>query len=147
MLAKPTASHATVAKRMSRQGVRDTQPELRVRRLLFAAGLRYRKHYPVPDYPRRSIDIAFPHQRLAIFLDGCFWHGCADHKSAPKANASWWAAKVEENRRRDWETTAVLEGRGWRVMRFWEHEAPELVMAAIALVVGKTRREHVDGED
>ena len=144
---KPAASHASVAKRMSRQRVGDTQPELCVRRLLFAAGLRYRKHYPVPGYPRRSIDVAFPRQRLAVFLDGCFWHGCADHKSTPKANAGWWAAKIEENRRRDWETTAELESRGWRVMRFWEHEAPEAVMAAIASVIDKTNREHVGGKD
>lgn len=147
MLVKPTASHAGVAKRMSRQRVADTEPELRIRRLLFTAGLRYRKHYPVPGYPRRSIDIAFPRQRLAVFLDGCFWHGCAEHKSTPKANDSWWVAKIEENRRRDRETTAKLEDGGWRVMRFWEHEAPDAVMAAIAQALGKMNREPINGED
>lgn len=147
MVEKPVASSSGVAERMSRQRVADTEPELRVRRLLFAAGMRFRKHYPVPGYPRRSIDIAFPRRRLAIFLDGCFWHGCSEHKSMPKANDGWWALKIEENRRRDRETTADLKGRGWRVMRFWEHEAPDAVVTAIAQELEKANGERGNGQD
>ncbi|PIO97633.1 very short patch repair endonuclease [Pleomorphomonas carboxyditropha] len=132
---------------MSRQRVTDTGPELRVRRLLFAAGIRYRKHYPVPGYSRRSIDIAFPRHLLAIFLDGCFWHGCAKHMSMPRANGGWWLNKIEENKRRDSETTTELEARGWRVMRFWEHEEPDTVMMAITRELKKTNGEQVDGQD
>ncbi|PZU80680.1 MAG: very short patch repair endonuclease [Shinella sp.] len=147
MVEKPVASNPGVAARMRRQRMVDTEPELRVRRLLFAAGMRFRKYYPVPGYPRRSIDIAFPRRHLAIFLDGCFWHGCSEHKSVPKANNGWWAGKIEENRRRDFETTAELEGRGWRVMRFWEHEAPDAVVMAITKELEKTSGERSNGQD
>lgn len=139
MLEKPSASHPDVAKRMGRQRTVDTKLELRVRRMLFAAGLRYRKSYPVPGLPRRSIDIAFPRHHLAVFLDGCFWHGCSVHKTIPKVNEGWWAAKIDDNRRRDRETTAELEGRGWSVLRFWEHEPHDQVVAAIILRLGEVR--------
>ena len=147
MVKKPVASDLGVVARMSRQRVADTEPELRVRRLLFAAGMRFRKQYPVPGYPRRSIDIAFPRRRLAIFLDGCFWHGCSEHKSGPKANDEWWAAKFEENRRRDRETTVELESRGWHVMRFWEHETPDAVVMAITWELEKMNGECANGQD
>ncbi|NTJ51527.1 DUF559 domain-containing protein [Agrobacterium rhizogenes] len=123
---------------MSRQRTADTKQELKARRLLFAAGprYRYRKHYPVPGFPRRSIDIAFPRSRLAIFLDGCFWHGCTDHRPTPKANNQWWANKIDNNRLRDCETTVELESRGWLVLRFWEHETTEAVVAKIIHTLG-----------
>ncbi|WP_390688447.1 very short patch repair endonuclease [Rhizobium bangladeshense] len=135
MLPKPAASHPAVAKRMSRQRVADTGVELRVRRALFAEGFRYRKQVAVPGFPRRSIDIAFPRKRLAVFLDGCFWHGCSEHKSTPRSNDRWWASKIEENRRRDLETTAALTACGWTVLRFWEHDAPEKVVTAVRAVL------------
>jgi len=115
---------------------RDTKPEIDVRRLLHARGLRYRVAYPVPGMPRRSIDIAFTKTKVAVFLDGCFWHGCPDHGTRPKANADWWDAKLQRNATRDQETDDFLRGAGWRVLRFWEHEAPDVVVAGIAAAVG-----------
>ncbi|MEU2976122.1 very short patch repair endonuclease [Streptomyces hirsutus] len=120
---------------MSRQGSRDTAPEVAVRRILHAAGLRYRVNVPVPGMPRRTIDIAFTKARIAIFLDGCFWHGCPQHATQPKANAAWWRAKLDKNMARDRETSEHLRELGWTVLRFWEHEAP----AAIALAVREVR--------
>lgn len=132
MMAKPTAESAIVSAQMRAQRVTDTEAELAVRRALHSAGLRYRKHYPVPGRPRRSIDIAFPGKRIAIFIDGCFWHGCGIHGSVPKSNRAWWQAKLDENRRRDRDTTEVLVEQGWTVLRFWEHDAPSDVAAAVA---------------
>ncbi|MEV7534598.1 very short patch repair endonuclease [Streptomyces hydrogenans] len=116
---------------MSRQGSRDTAPEMAVRRLLHAAGLRYRVNVPVPGMPRRTIDIAFGGARIAVFLDGCFWHGCPEHATHPKANAEWWREKLTKNMTRDRETTAHLQSQGWTVLRFWEHESPDAVARAI----------------
>lgn len=118
---------------------RDTKPELDVRRLLHARGLRYRVTYPVPGRPRRTIDIAFTRRRVAVFLDGCFWHGCPEHGTTPTANQEWWTAKLESNAARDRETTAHLEDRGWAVLRFWEHESPERVAAVVIAVVMRPR--------
>ncbi|MFB8398640.1 very short patch repair endonuclease [Streptomyces yangpuensis] len=118
---------------MSRQASRDTTQEVAVRRLLHASGLRYRVNFPVPGIRRRTIDIAFTRARIAVFLDGCFWHGCPEHATHPKANAEWWRAKLEKNMSRDRETTAHLESAGWTVLRFWEHELPETVAREITL--------------
>ncbi|GAA4918116.1 hypothetical protein GCM10023237_70140 [Streptomyces coeruleoprunus] len=82
--------------------------------------------------PRRTIDIAFPGTRIAVFLDGCFWHGCPQHATHPKSNADWWRTKLEKNVARDRETTEHLEAAGWTVLRFWEHEAPDAVARAVA---------------
>lgn len=127
----PTASSPSVSARMSRQGSRDTQPELTVRRLLHADGLRYRVQFPVPGMPRRSMDIAFSKLRIAVFLDGCYWHGCPEHATHPRANAEWWRAKLDRNIARDRETTDHLAAVGWVVMRFWEHEAADDVARRI----------------
>ncbi|WP_411091629.1 very short patch repair endonuclease [Streptomyces sp. 049-1] len=116
---------------MSRQGSRDTAPEVAVRRLLHASGMRYRVNVPVPDMPRRTIDIVFPKTKVAVFLDGCFWHGCPQHATRPKANAEWWRTKLEKNMARDSETTGHLAARGWTVLRFWEHEPTEDVARRI----------------
>lgn len=134
MATKSTASSPAISRQMGRQRVSDTKIELSVRKVLHSAGLRYRKHFPVPGLPRRSIDIAFPGKRLAIFLDGCFWHGCETHKKIPKANGDWWHAKIQGNRQRDRETTGMLIARGWTVMRFWEHDAPGDVAEAVISV-------------
>ncbi|WLQ48512.1 very short patch repair endonuclease [Streptomyces poriferorum] len=131
-----TPSSATVSARMSRQKSRDTEPEVAVRKLLHAAGLRYRVNYPVPDMPRRTIDIAFSRARIAVFMDGCFWHGCPVHATRPRANAEWWREKLAKNMARDHETTERLKEAGWTVLRFWEHEAPE----DVAQQVVKARR-------
>jgi DNA mismatch endonuclease (patch repair protein) len=129
-----------VSARMSRQASRDTAPEVAVRRLLHAAGHRYRLHRPVPGLPRRTIDIVFPGPKIAVFLDGCFWHGCPQHATHPKANAEWWRTKLDRNIARDIETTARLTDQGWTVLRFWEHEDPVDVAAAIRAAVVSRRR-------
>ncbi|MGP4051555.1 very short patch repair endonuclease [Streptomyces sp. 2A115] len=120
---------------MSRQGSRDTTPEVAVRRLLHAAGLRYRVNMPVPGVPRRTIDIVFGKAKIAIFMDGCFWHGCPEHATQPKANAEWWRAKLDKNMARDRETTDHLRAAGWTVLRFWEHESAEDVARRITATV------------
>ncbi|WP_413318049.1 very short patch repair endonuclease [Agrococcus sp. 1P02AA] len=104
---------------------RNTAPELAVRRILHADGLRYRVDYPaLASDLRRRVDIVFTRSRIAVFIDGCFWHGCPEHFVAPKANADYWGPKIARNRERDSETNARLVAAGWRVMRFWEHEEP-----------------------
>ncbi|MEU8599819.1 very short patch repair endonuclease [Streptomyces parvulus] len=126
-MSEAVPSSAAVSARMSRQGSRDTAPEVAVRRLLHASGMRYRVNVPVPGMPRRTIDIVFPRTKVAVFLDGCFWHGCPQHATHPKANAEWWRTKLDKNMARDAETTAHLQQEGWTVLRFWEHEVPETV--------------------
>ncbi|MEU1475921.1 very short patch repair endonuclease [Streptomyces sp. NPDC005760] len=135
----PPASSPAVSARMSRQASRNTQPELTVRRLLHAEGLRYRVHYPVPGMPRRSMDIAFSKLRIAVFLDGCYWHGCPQHATHPRANAEWWRSKLERNVARDRETTDHLTAAGWTVLRFWEHESADDVAHRIEATVQSRR--------
>lgn len=109
---------------MSRQGRRDTAPELALRRLLHARGLRFRVDLPLPGLLRRRADVTFPTQRLVVFVDGCFWHGCPEHKTQPRANSEWWEAKLRRNVERDRETDEQLAAQGWTVIRIWEHERP-----------------------
>lgn len=120
---------------------RDTAPELALRRLLHAQGLRYRVAYPVPGQRRRTIDIAFTRAKLAVFIDGCFWHGCPEHGTQPKSNSSWWAAKIAANRARDRDTELVLAGMGWHVLRFWEHTAPASAAQVIVDDLGIKRED------
>ncbi|MEE4424771.1 very short patch repair endonuclease [Streptomyces bugieae] len=135
-----TPSSAGVSARMSLQARRDTGPEMAVRRLLYASGRRYRLHQRVPGFPRRTIDIVFPGHKVAVFLDGCFWHGCPAHATHPKANAEWWRNKLDGNIARDRETTEHLTEHGWTVLRFWEHEDPQDVAARIATTLSTTGR-------
>lgn len=101
---------------------RDTDAELSLRKELHARGLRYRLHVPLLTTPRRVADIVFSSARVAIFVDGCFWHGCPEHASWPKSNAQFWRNKIEANRARDADTDRRLEASGWRVVRIWSHE-------------------------
>ena len=123
-------------KRMSKQRRTGTKPELELRRRLHAAGLRYRVDYPVPGMPRRKIDIAFTRAKLAVMVDGCFWHGCPEHAVPPKHTADWWAAKLGGNQTRDRETDAALVGEGWQVLRLWEHLSPDHMMSEVLDLLG-----------
>ncbi|WP_311979554.1 very short patch repair endonuclease [Promicromonospora citrea] len=124
-----------MSRRMSVARRKDTKPELDLRRLLHARGLRYRVTYPVPGRPRRTMDVAFTRAKVAIFLDGCFWHGCPEHATQPRANADWWRQKLRDNVERDADTTRVLTDQGWTVLRFWEHEEPASIADAIEAVL------------
>ncbi|MEV7567574.1 very short patch repair endonuclease [Streptomyces tanashiensis] len=124
---------------MSRQASKDTAAELAVRRLLHAAGLRYRVEFPVPGMARRRIDVAFTSVKVAVLIDGCFWHGCPEHATQPKANAEWWRQKLDRNMARDRETTEHLEAQGWVVLRFWEHMPADEVAAAVRATVVRER--------
>src|SRR4051812_27525332 len=104
---------------------RDTSPELAVRRLVHAQGLRYRVNARPEPNLRRTADMVFRRARVAVFIDGCFWHGCPEHHTVAKSNATYWAEKVTANRARDLETTAALTAAGWLVLRVWEHEEPK----------------------
>lgn len=126
MSLRPGASSRAVAARMSRQARKDTAPELAVRRSLHAAGLRYRVSYGVPGLARCTIDIAFTRAKVAVFIDGCFWHSCPEHATVPQANQDWWRAKLAANRERDTRVTAHLVTLGWVVLRVWEHEDPQV---------------------
>ncbi|QAV28840.1 very short patch repair endonuclease [Micrococcus luteus] len=118
---------------------RDTKPELLVRRLVHAAGLRYRVNAKPEKDLRRTADLLFRPARIAVFIDGCFWHGCPQHYTKPKANNGFWEDKIEQNRVRDAETTRILTERGWTVLRFWEHDDPSEVAGLVKAAV-RTRR-------
>jgi DNA mismatch endonuclease (patch repair protein) len=118
---------------------RDTPAELRVRKLLYAKGLRYLVDAkPLTQTPRRA-DIVFRRERVAVFIDGCFWHGCPEHATWPKQNAAFWRAKIDANRTRDADTSLRLRDAGWLVVRVWEHEPPELAAAKVVTAVKKRR--------
>ncbi|WP_406326617.1 very short patch repair endonuclease [Streptomyces sp. NBC_01617] len=103
---------------------KDTKPELRLRSLVHGAGLRYRvSTRPLPDL-RRTADLVFVKARVAVFVDGCFWHGCPEHLRPARKNSEFWSEKIAANRARDEETGRVLTEAGWMVVRVWEHEDP-----------------------
>ena len=120
---------------MSAQATRDTQPELLLRRILHRQGLRYRVHLRPEKEIRRQADIVFTRAKVAVFVDGCFWHRCPEHGTEPKANAAWWKIKLDRNADRDRETDQALTAAGWTVVRVWEHEDPsEAACRVIAAV-------------
>ena len=107
---------------MQEQRQRDTAPEILLRQVLHKRGLRYFVHRRVLPELRREADIVFPRARLAVFVDGCFWHCCPEHGSWPVRNAVWWRTKLDRNRERDADTDRRLRSAGWVVLRVWEHE-------------------------
>ncbi|MDG9692424.1 very short patch repair endonuclease [Streptomyces sp. DH17] len=120
---------------------RDTKPELALRSLLHRSGLRYRVDVQPLKGIRRRADIVFPKDQIAVFVDGCFWHGCPEHMRSSKKNAEAWAAKLEGNRARDAETNDLLRAAGWTVIRIWEHEDPVEASDRIADAVHQARRD------
>jgi DNA mismatch endonuclease (patch repair protein) len=134
------ASSPAVRRSMRGNRSRDTTPERALRSALHALGLRFRVDArPVATIPRRA-DVVLRGDRVAVFLDGCFWHGCSEHFRPPTTNAGYWTAKIAGNRARDASTTALLEAAGWVVVRAWEHEptavAARRVVAALIAVRG-----------
>ncbi|MEU6100491.1 very short patch repair endonuclease [Streptomyces flaveolus] len=115
---------SSAARRRNMQAIRsrDTKPEILIRRLVHAAGLRYRvAARPLPDL-RRTADMVFRPAKVAVFIDGCYWHGCPEHYVPPKTNSGYWSEKVLRNVKRDRDTDEKLRAAGWTVLRFWEHE-------------------------
>lgn len=135
---RPPPSSRAALKRMQAARPRDTGPEVSLRRCLHAAGLRFRVDMPVLLEVRRRADIVFPGAKVAVFVDGCFWHCCPLHRTFPKANAAWWAEKLRTNRDRDRDTNRRLRKGGWHVERVWEHELPS--EAAVRIVAAVRRR-------
>lgn len=110
---------------------RDTKPELAVRRLVHAAGRRYRvDSRPLADLNRRA-DLVFSRAKVAVFIDGCYWHGCPEHGSAARTNAAYWGPKIAGNVSRDRDTDDRLHAAGWTVIRAWEHDDPHAVAERI----------------
>ena len=128
----PVASSELVRRRMERQGRRDTGPEMLVRRQLHQRGVRYRVDARLEPDLRVRGDIVWKKRRIVVFIDGCFWHGCPEHGTSAKRNAAWWCEKIAGNVTRDRRYDAELRGRGWTVLRYWEHESPETVAVDIA---------------
>jgi DNA mismatch endonuclease (patch repair protein) len=132
----PKASSETARRTMQANKRTDTSIEMAIRRRLHASGLRYRVDHPADaSDKRRRADIVFTRARIAIFIDGCFWHGCPEHYVEPKANSEYWLPKIARNRERDLDSTRRLQEAGWTVMRFWEHEDPDLVAAEITTAI------------
>ncbi|WBQ07815.1 very short patch repair endonuclease [Kribbella sp. CA-293567] len=124
---------------MSRQKSRNTGTEVALRRALHALGMRYRIHRRPVRGVRREADVVFGPARVAVFVDGCFWHGCPLHATWPKNNAEFWKTKIEANRRRDADTNSRLLAAGWLSLRVWEHESVESAAARIRSVVDERR--------
>ena len=132
--AKPSPSWATSeATRRSMKGnkARDTKPELAVRRRLHAQGFRYRVDVRPSTAVLSRADIVFTRQKIAVFMDGCFWHGCPLHATSPKANADYWGPKLKANIERDARTSASLRELGWEVLRYWEHQPVDEIVEQI----------------
>jgi DNA mismatch endonuclease (patch repair protein) len=123
---------------MQRQRRRDTKPEVEIRRLLHASGVRFRIDAVLEADLRARGDIVWRGRKVVVFVDGCFWHGCPEHATQPKANADWWRDKLAGNVARDRRTDAELTARGWRVLRYWEHEEPsEIVQDLVRVLTGE----------
>lgn len=136
----PRASSPEVRRRMQATRRRDTPPELALRSELHRRGLRFRVDQPVLQGLRRRADIVFPRDRIAVFVDGCFWHGCPHHGTWPKKNADWWKAKIEGNRARDRDTDERLSSAGWHYIRIWEHEQVEVAAGRIVEMIATLRK-------
>ncbi|MDR6911351.1 DNA mismatch endonuclease (patch repair protein) [Rhodococcus fascians] len=132
MSVKRPVTDAKTSARLSKQRRRDTKPEVALRRELHRRGLRYFVDRAPLKGMRRRADLVFPRRKVAVYVDGCFWHSCPIHATRPRNNARWWADKLAANVARDRDTDTRLIEEGWRVVRIWEHEDP--VVAAQRVV-------------
>jgi DNA mismatch endonuclease (patch repair protein) len=133
-----TPLDVTTRERLARQPSKNTSPEIAIRRELWARGFRFSLHRPIPG-TRRTIDIALVRHRVAVFVNGCFWHSCPRHGTTPRNNSHWWREKLARNVERDRETDRILRSQGWRVVRVWEHETPRSAGNRVTKVVLKKR--------
>lgn len=134
------ASSPEATDRLRQVRRRDTPAELRVRSELHRRGLRYRVDVaPLPKLRRRA-DIVFSGPKVAVFVDGCFWHACPVHVTWPAANADWWRRKLEQNQARDRDTDRQLADAGWRVIRIWEHETSDSAADRVEAAVSNDMR-------
>lgn len=134
----PSTPAATISMRSNKSN--DTKPEVLTRRLLHQRGLRFRKSYVIKlPKTRTTIDIAFTRLRLAVYIDGCFWHYCPEHGHIPKSNVVYWTSKLKGNTERDRETDRLLSQAGWTVLRFWSHERPAQIATRVATKVSQIK--------
>ncbi|MFE2421502.1 very short patch repair endonuclease [Streptomyces hokutonensis] len=138
---------SSAARRRNMQAIRsrDTKPEQLIRRLVHAQGLRYRVAARPLPHLRRTADMVFRPAKVAVFIDGCYWHGCPYHYIPPKTNPGYWSDKVAGNMTRDRDTDQKLKDAGWLVLRFWEHEPSDECAARISTAV-QQRREALKSE-
>ena len=135
---RPIPLSDVVSGQMKRMPRASSGPELAIRRELHRRGLRFRVNYSrLPGRP----DIAFTRARVAVFVDGCFWHSCPDHGTLPKNNREWWRAKLARNVERDAEKDVLLRERGWHVLHFWEHDDPADVAGVVERIWWSRRNE------
>lgn len=140
-ISKPTPSSEAALARMKAAKPRDTAPEKALRSALHRKGLRFRiDEKPIGSLNRKA-DIVFRSAKVAIFVDGCFWHGCPVHGTLAKANAEFWSQKIRQNRERDTDTTKCLKAAGWKVIRVWEHEDPEKASQKIHDIVVERKQQ------
>lgn len=134
------ASSAGVRRRMQLQREQNTEPELALRRALHRRGLRYRLHQQIVPGTRRRVDIVFGPPKVAVFVDGCFWHGCSEHGEREHAINPWyWPEKIAGNKARDLDTDRRLNEVGWLVLRVWEHEDTDIAADRVEQAVKKRR--------
>jgi DNA mismatch endonuclease, patch repair protein len=143
----PHPKDAHVSARMRRNRKVDSKPELLLRSALHAQGLRFRKNFLIRFEDRRvRPDIVFTRQKVAIFVDGCFWHRCPEHGTNPQFNSSYWQTKLDRNVERDRQIDAALTAAGWTCLRVWEHEAPDAVVKRVLRLVGRSSYAAVSDE-
>jgi DNA mismatch endonuclease (patch repair protein) len=133
----PVPSSVAASNVMRANPGRDSAPEVALRSLLHRRGRRFRKHHRIKLAGRRwtQPDLVFTRARVAVFVDGCFWHRCPEHGTSPRANSSYWGPKLDRNVARDADTDRQLVALGWAVVRVWEHERPELIADRVEAVL------------
>lgn len=137
MEGQPIPASDVVREKMRRQRRTETGPELLLRKELRSLGLvGYRLHQRPVDEIGRTADIVFRKGKLAVFVQGCWWHGCYEHWRPPKNNQRWWTTKIERTRLRDRETDGLLAAHGWKVVRVWEHEDPQTGAGRVLQALG-----------
>jgi len=117
----------------------ETSPEVALRSELHRRGRRFRKHHqPIPGLRCRA-DLVFAGARVAVFVDGCFWHRCPEHGTEPRTNSDYWEAKLERNVARDRRNDVALKAAGWSVVRVWEHDSPQRAADIVEAALSRTR--------